>query len=557
MQVRKLYLRDFLEGTNVFQIPLYQRKYKWTKKECSKLIKDLLNFSKKSNLNYYFLGSIISFSNDLKNEDGFFEYKIVDGQQRLITFALLFKAIYDFIREREVRENFPVNSITIYKNTLHCLNDRDELKQKFFLHGSDQQYFDLLINDKSSDSNMYNNYLYFKNTLKKHSSSFKELFKAISNVNILLITLNEDQKNPHLIYETINSSGVPLTVNDLCKNLLLMNFEEKDQVFYFKEYWLPMEINLGGKFEVFIHHYIVTQIGEVVAKTEVYERFRNKSHELESKELLEDLFKKHSIYLNILNGTYPNKRIEKHLCFIKRFEYSVLNPLILETLSRFEDGIMTENQTIDLLLFLEGYIVRRFVCNTPAQGLNDTFSRVFKSFKKENITEDVLSYFSNRGNAGCSIPKDTTLKENILKPIYGTFKRNSILKAILLRIEETHFGEIPEHNNLTIEHIMPQTITERWKQELGEDCELTHKTYLNTICNLTLTGYNPELSNKSFFEKKTHNLGYKNSTLTLNQIISEYEEWNELSMNDYGVKIVEEIISIWPYTEWRKDNASE
>lgn len=553
MQVKKIYMREFLEEKNIFKIPLYQRKYKWTRKECEKLLKDIRNFSKEKDIQHYFIGSMIAFSSDLKNKNGYFDYTIVDGQQRLITFALLFYAIYDFVKENESKYDMPIKSEQIYRNILHNYSDKGELEDKFLLHSTDitslKNVFD---NNAAKDGGLLErNYYYFRNAISFHKSEFIEIFEAINRVTVLIVSLTEGRENPQLIYETINSSGVELRITDMCKNLLLMNMSEEDQFYYYENYWIKISELLGEHFDVFIQHYMSMKRKDKISKQDIYDEFRNYSQGKDKKDLIEDIWDCVEEYQKIIEGWHEIPEISDKIKFLSQFDLTVSYPFLLELLLRLKRKEITLDNAEKTLHFLESYFVRRFICGLASQGLNDTFCRILKKMNSQDMLKDITEHFSINEYRTWEYPDKSKIEEGLYKPLYGTVKKNKIIKSILLRIEEVNGVGYLEPNKLSIEHIVPQTLTVEWKDYLGQDLDIIFDTYLHSLSNLTLTGYNSELSNRSFKDKKEVEGGFNNSLLFLNRKISTYQCWNVSSMEDYGHFLLEEIDRIWPSLERR------
>ena len=140
-------------------------------------------------------------------------------------------------------------------------------------------------------------------------------------------------------------------------------------------------------------------------------------------------------------------------------------------------------------------------------------------------------------------PKDDAFRKGIIEK--SIYKKNDTVrvKFILERLEESSCQkEQIITDNLSIEHIMPQTLTSEWKNNLGSDSNAIKKKWLHTLSNLTLTGYNSELSNKSFKDKK---LLYQQSKVYLNKYFKDVDIWNENSIRIRAEKLADSAIEIW------------
>jgi len=192
-----------------------------------------------------------------------------------------------------------------------------------------------------------------------------------------------------------------------------------------------------------------------------------------------------------------------------------------------------------------------------------TLGRDIKNFEdyKDNYVE-ILKYILSQKRSSQRFPKDEELKEKmIVKNLYNMNAKNNM--HILERLENFNNRETIDlqkllaENKLTIEHIMPQTLSNKWKNELGNNYEHIHNTYLHTIGNLTLTAYNGEMSNKSFLEKKTIEGGFLQSKLYLNDFIQKQNTWNENTIIDRANLLIERAIHIWKPCQTNYENTRD
>lgn len=106
-----------------------------------------------------------------------------------------------------------------------------------------------------------------------------------------------------------------------------------------------------------------------------------------------------------------------------------------------------------------------------------------------------------------------------------------------------------EQETYSIEHIMPQQLTQAWINELGEDYEQIHETWLHRLANLTLTGYNSKYSNSSFAEKRDMENGFRQSGLRLNAWIGQQEHWGLRELEQRNQLLMETALKTWPLPE--------
>ena len=200
---------------------------------------------------------------------------------------------------------------------------------------------------------------------------------------------------------------------------------------------------------------------------------------------------------------------------------------------------ISSNDFKQLLSIIENFVIRRFVCGIPANQFNKIFPPLFKSLNKDNIVESLKNQLKEK-----NYPKNIKFKSQLLTLVlYGKGKDDKV--KLILESLESWYGhkEEVDFNKVTIEHIMPQTLTEHWKKYLGENWENVYENYVHSIGNLTLTGYNAELSNLSYQLKKKE---YKNSHLELNVYFENVDIWNEKQIINRATELTEIALKIWP-----------
>jgi hypothetical protein len=185
-----------------------------------------------------------------------------------------------------------------------------------------------------------------------------------------------------------------------------------------------------------------------------------------------------------------------------------------------------------------------------------------KEIKKHEDYEqkyfEIFKYILIKKDSNQRFPDNKEFQDKIVsKDIYNVQSKNKIYLLEQLENynnrEKVRVEELVNNNKLTIEHVMPQTLTPDWKKELGENWMKIYEKYLNTLGNITLTAYNSEYSNKSFIEKKDMDKGFRESRLFLNKYLSIIEEWNEKNIRDRAEKLRDRALEIWEYpsTEYK------
>lgn len=353
--------------------------------------------------------------------------------------------------------------------------------------------------------------------------------------------LDSDKEDAQLIFESLNSTGLDLTPADLIRNYLLMGYSREKQEELYEEYWKKLEKKISfSEMTNFIKDYLTIKNSSIPNKNKIYETFKefyiaNIKNKFSIEEFLLELIKyaKYYEWIENFNSNYEtlNLVFEK----LKKLNSSVINPFLFYTLNKFENKEIDINDVIKTCELIKSYIIRRAICNIQTNALNKIFASLAKEVENHKLSKDaffetVLSIILNKTLSGI-MPRDIQFKEALITRDMYSFKLNSyILKTLLLY----NTKESVDDTNLTIEHIMPQKLSSKWKVELGGKFDEILQKNIHLLGNLTLSGYNSEISNREFSEKKEY---YKNSNIYFNRELLNYNEWNEKSILDRGKKI--------------------
>jgi len=541
MQAKETKLQDIIEGTKQYVIPLFQRTYSWTPKEWEVLWKDLVELCEMENPRTHFIGSIVNMPT-VSVPEGVAKYLLIDGQQRLTTIFILLALLRNKARENQnLRFADEVNN-TLLVNQYKDGNDYYKLMPTQV----DRPTFENLINGNpnETENQITRAYVFFEKKLKQVELEPEKLKKIITSYfSVVSIVLDTDD-NPYLVFESLNAKGRPLTQADLIRNYFFMRIHFDKQEKVYNDYWLPMQIALGENLTEFIRHFLMRN-GNIIKQGDVYYALKESVSTSNATDYLSDL-KKFSIYYQrlIYPELEPEVLLQKYFRRLNRIEVTTAYPLLLNFYSNYADGKITKDDFVTILKTLENFLIRRFVCNVPSNQLNKIFPIVYPqiiSKHPDNIVEGFKSVLQGRG-----YPKDNEFYLRFRETkFYGGGDRQIKTKLILETIEESFaHKEIVPFDNLTIEHIMPQTLSEWWQNELGAEWEETHDLFLHTIGNLTLTAYNTELSNDGFPTKKTT---LEESHLELNKYFKEIPHWTRNQIEQRAENLAKQAIEIWTY----------
>lgn len=545
MEARQISIEDFLSSNKTrFIIPVYQRNYDWKEKNCLQLFEDIKNIGLQDERKSHFMGSIVYVANSDTDSIDLKEYVIIDGQQRLTTSTLFLKALHDVIDDEDLKDEI-LESFLINKR----LDEKNKLKLKP-IKKDDEVFKKLLKNDFDSldtNSNIYKNYNFFKNKIQNFGD-FKSLYLGFKKLFIVHIALNRRDDNPQLIFESINSTGVSLSQSDLIRNFLLMDKEADEQIELFEKYWFKMEENLlSENISIFVRDYLTVKQNKIPNKDDTYEAFKIfvYSQNIQTKELLNELLEYSKVYKTFL---FPHNEIyAQNLKNLKQLKIGVVYPFLLSVIENFNKQKISERELLITLEIIESYIVRRMVCNKATNALNKVFASLFSdtlelpNFSFESFSKYFATIlFSKRGSA--IFPDDEEFRTDFTSRDAYNLKN---IKFILLRLENKDNNEKVDIVTLSIEHFMPQTLTNSWKVKLGEKYQNIHDRFLHNIGNLSLSGDNTQLGNKSFEDKKQ--ILKEQSRLKLNQYFINATNWDDSEINQRAHVLFEEAKMLWQY----------
>lgn len=554
MKADAIKLLDFIGKSQEkqFVIPIYQRVYSWEKEHCEQLWDDIIKTGGNDQIEGHFIGSIV-FVHDGIYTTNCNELLIIDGQQRLTTITLLFIALMNYLNdEDEFLEKFSCKKIQ--NRYLINSDEKGDKKFKLFLSEPDRNTLLSLIDEnkrKPSEPSLkiMENFKLFEEWIRKNTDKLETIFKGLDKLMVVEISLERGKDNPQLIFESMNSTGKDLTQTDLIRNYILMGLEPEKQKIFYKKYWRAMEEELKQNetlFNQFVRHYLTIKTREIPNINKVYEAFKDYQQKegIEIEDLLKDLQKYCGYFCQIAFKKEADKDLNKALGFLMDLEMDVIYPLLLELYSDYSNGVLSKQDFIPIIYLTESYICRRAVCGLGTNSLNKVFPFVTKKINKDQYLESIKAHFLSLETTKGKFPKDSEFKKLFITIDFYSFKKN---EYFFERLENFDTKEPVNTKECTTEHIMPQTLTEEWKRDLGENFQAIHDKYLHTIGNLTKTGYNQEYSNNSFQKKRDMEKGFKQSPLRLNQSLKDLESFGEEEIEKRANDLADWALKIWTY----------
>lgn len=568
LQAGETTLNKLLNTSRQFIVPIFQRNYSWQKSQYEQLWFDILRASKFKEKQNHFIGSIVYI--DMGTPAGRpQQLLLIDGQQRLTTISILLCAIKDYVQKFNLETKL-INLAKIKNQFLYNSDEIDEDRYKLLLNVQDKETYIKLIDNtiftvNKPATNIIKCYEFFYERIEdfiKQHGRIDEIYAGIFKLSLVSISLDKDSDNPQMIFESMNSTGKDLSQTDLLRNYLLMDLTPEKQTRLYKTYWKPMEELFGediykndvNKFDYFIRDFLTlkSDTGYICKINNVYENFKRYylDNNCEKFAVLKDLFTYAKYYACIDLLQEKDDELKLYWQEFKKLDSHVVYPFLLKLYDDYSRQILIKEDFKKILQVVISYLWRRAICEIPTNSLSKTFATLYQAVDKEDYVNSIIKAFVFKSTYK-RFPSDYEVREKLqTKDIYHFRLRKYLLEAL-----ENYYHKEPidlNTANYTIEHIMPQNIEHNllWQQMLGEDWQEVHSLYLHTLGNLTITGYNAEMSNKSFGEKVNGESGFKHSHLKLNESIAQCDVWNKKSIQRRTNILTDIILKIWKYPEF-------
>jgi uncharacterized protein with ParB-like and HNH nuclease domain len=565
MKASETTLRNLLEGTKQFQIPLFQRPYSWKKDNWETLWQDLMSLYNDEVKGSYFLGPIVTQAGS-GTADGISPFIVIDGQQRLSTLTIILAALRNYLKKtdrdmaQEVEELYLINKFKKNDDIYKVLPTQDDREVYKSIIQSKQ------TKDIKKEGQIYEAYKFFDGKFKKPDleddlSLDYIKFKTIMLESIVLVNITSDEAdNPYLIFESLNNKGEELSQADLVRNYIFMKLPAEEQENIYKSTWLPLQESFRKNILPNKEYadeltnafwFYLRKDGAAVSEKAVYQTLKkhietsdkNIKHELDTLIQFSNYYQRLKFF-----HEEPEAKLQRWFERLMRLDFTTCHIFLLNIYHEYEEGKISLEDFETILKYLESYFVRRWLTGVSTRVLGNVFNNLYKQVKGKRPDDVVCGLHEVlTGFEGSQIwPNNDSFRQAIINEhLYKSSGTNDRVKLLLESIEEYLTKERVGFDNISIEHIMPQKspLRKEWQQMLGASYGNIHKKWLHTLGNLTLTGYNPELSNKPFEEKL---LVFKSSNLTLNQYFRDIEIWNEEAIKNRAEYLADMATKIWP-----------
>jgi uncharacterized protein with ParB-like and HNH nuclease domain/predicted transport protein len=559
MKATEAKLLAFLKKSPQFVIPIYQRTYSWTERECRQLWDDVVRAGSNPAVTGHFVGSIVYIEQGLFQVATLSPLLVIDGQQRLTTVTLLIAALAEALGSGEPVEGFSARKLRNY----YLLNPEEDGERHFklLLSQTDKGTLTSLVGQAplptEQSVRVAGNYELFKGWLSDSTCDLAVICQGLAKLVVVDVALARGQDNPQLIFESMNSTGRKLSQADLIRNYVLMGLEPGLQTRLYQDHWRPMELAFGQEgyvahFDAFMRHYLTLKhpAGDIPRIDEVYEAFKLHSVRPATEQagvevLVRDVQRHAQAYCAMALGAESRPSLRDAFHDLRELKVDVAYPFLLELYDDCSRGVLSEADFLAAVRVVEAYVFRRAVCAIPTNSLNKTFATFSKVLKKDRYLESIQAHLLTLPSYR-RFPNDEEFQRELqVRDLYHFGGRAAYW---LRRLENHNRKERVAVAEYTIEHILPQNdkLPAQWQADLGPDWKRVQETWLHTLGNLTLTAYNSSYSDFPFAHKRDMDeKGLRWSPLKLNDGLGQVTVWDEAAIKARAVKLAGKAIDVW------------
>jgi alkylated DNA nucleotide flippase Atl1 len=550
-----------------FRVPLYQRHYRWRTDQQADLWQDILEQYHAvawsgSDVPRHFIGSVVAVERPADPLHDFRDFRIVDGQQRLTTLSVAIAALRDVAANDDSSQFDRFNA----KYLVNTTEPKGSERWARLVPGEEDTpaYWTVLTDpaNASGHTAIGNAYRFFIRRLSALRDAgelqVERLATTIGDrLSLVFVTVDEGER-PHKIFESINATGIGLSQSDLLRNYLFMALGERSNSVYV-QHWRPLERSLGTEGLEGLVRDDLQATGEFVKQNDVYRRARGR---LEPKagdlDMLEQHVKRlarrgayYALFLRPSDPDVPGAQLGvgppalRHLAFLRAWGAGTTYPLLLHLYGEVDAEHATEKQAESCLEAIESFIVRRYLAAVPTNVLNRLFIQLIGALPPGEPIDIALRRELSRDGRW---PDDEQVREGIATVHYYSHGRAHQQRLVLQRLESFLRAEVDvdfDSADLSIEHIMPQTLSAEWKAQLshnGHNLQEVFERLGHTLGNLTLTAWNSTLSNR-LFERKQEILS--NSELKLNEALGDATQWGADEIEERGRLLAGAANALW------------
>ncbi len=555
---------EFLElfnGQVQYVVPRWQRRYRWGQSDIERLVEDVLTVADAGPDATHYAGNLLTFP-DPGAAGVVKTIRVVDGQQRLTTVSILLGCIAEKLGPKGQCGDW--TAAIIRNDRLTNPGKRPDKLRKLRLQNGDEEEYRLGLDGRPTGAGAVAQAWRVARRLVARNEVAR-LLRGLERLRVVSIGLAGGD-DPQQIFESLNATGRPLTESEKVKNWLLMGLPDEQQQDLHDNHWKRIERSLGAEHtteptDIFLRDVLRWWTGKVQGIDHVYEALRRwalrKGLAVERPALCRDLARLAGLYGIVIGtaGAHPNSKVERELRHLREMGIDIHRPLTLRLLNDSGEPAAPGAHMNDLAATLAGigtWTTRLWLADRATAGMNRAIVDLAHG-PGPDAGDDVAEYWLNRirrlRNTRVGIPNDEEVREGLRsRKAYGGSATRSSFAVLCALMEAEHREEAPARDHLTIEHVMPQKLTDDWKKALGGDAEEVHGRYRDRLPNLTLSGdvTNSEMGTDTFDAKRRV---YRRSSIGLTRRLAGEDDWNEAAIERRAADLAGRALARWPWQD--------
>ena len=561
MDAQSIKFLELLNGQVQYVVPRWQRRYCWGQSDIERLVEDLVTIAAADSSATHYGGTLLTFR-DPGAAGVVTTIRVVDGQQRLTTVSILLASI--------AAELGPEGDCDGWTRQI-ILDDRltnpgkiPEKRRKLRLQDGDEDEYRLGLEGVPAGAGAVSQAWRIARRLVARND-VGLLLKGLDRLQVVSIGLHE-KEDPQQIFESLNATGRPLTESEKVKNWLLMGLPDAEQQKLHDNYWLRIEHHLNARHasertDTFLRDVLRWWTGQIDGIDRIYEGIRRwavqSGQDRDRPALCRDLKRLARLY-GMLTGTakrYGNAKVDRELRHLRELGIDVHRPLTLRLLNDADENDCAGGGDAELVKTLAGigtWTTRIWLADRPTAGMNRAVAELAHQAGPDgsaDFSEHWLGRIRRLRNSRIGVPGDEDVQEGMRKrKAYGGSATRTAFAVLCELMEAEHREEAPARGRLTIEHVMPQKLTDEWKRYLGDDAEEKHGRYRDRLANLTLSGdaTNAGMGANTFDAKKEV---YRNSSIGMTRLIAEENTWGEAALERRAEDLTRRALARWPWAD--------
>ncbi len=420
---------------SMYYVPVYQRPYSWEKEQIDMLLNDIFkSYYSENKEEGYYIGNILIYDKNEKVDGHIKKYSIVDGQQRITSFALILMAIYAIAHSYNLDSEFIIGEI---KKALWKSDFREQKKEyrTVELNSIDKKIFDELYdccfenignviefckadeNHSKFDKRIIENFTNIYNTIKgRVGENILEFAHFILfGMNFIVIEANCKEQEVFSMFESLNSKGKELETIDLIKTYIFSKLDEQSYEGYLKK-WGNLIIKTNDRLYDYLYTFIRAYINfyrqnlnlinfKALAKRELLSFYGETDEAKALEKFLDDLYNKVDFYNMLFDAESANKLVNSSKF---RFYYSTFlyngyehpKPLFFRCLIEYSDKILeNKDDFVDIVVETCSYMMKfltigerdsKDVIKVFADIMNHTYANgIDKDYIIDTIEENI------------------------------------------------------------------------------------------------------------------------------------------------------------------------